>query len=152
MDSSPAVPASRPYAPPDTPKRSSLSATAGMAARNLFRHRRRTVVNVVGIGVTVGALLFFQAFYRGSYEQLMFGTIVDYQSAHVLVQSTAFVGEDPDSYCTESTMIPDAASLCDALGTLPDVVASARVSPLPQRSRCSSAAGRWAWAPITSAT
>ena len=76
-----------------------------MAARNLSRHRRRTLVNVLGIAVTVGSLLFFQAFYRGSYEELMFGTIIDYQSAHIQVKTPSLVDEDPDSYVSESSMI-----------------------------------------------
>ncbi len=110
---------------PRPPKRLPFSTIAEMALRNLSRHRRRTIVNVIGIGVTVGALLFFQAFYRGSYEELMFGTIIDYQSSHILVQNPAFVDEDPDSYGLDATMITDWAPLCDALQDTPGALAAA---------------------------
>ncbi len=82
-----------------------FSSIAALAGRNLSRHRRRTVVNALGIAVAVGSLIFFQAFYRGSYEELMFGTIIDYQCAHVQVQTDAFVDEDPDSWGSERALI-----------------------------------------------
>jgi putative ABC transport system permease protein len=102
-------------------RRISLPATARMALRNLSRHRRRSIVNVVGISVAVSALLFFQAFYRGSYEELMFGTIIDYQSAHLQVQTGAFAEEDPDSYVCERTMIDGFANLRQAMERTPQV-------------------------------
>jgi putative ABC transport system permease protein len=120
----PGTPASS--ANPLPPNRFLLSAIASIAIKNLFRHRRRTVVNLIGIAVAVGSLLFFQAFYRGSYEELMFGTIIDYQTAHLQVQSAAFVDEDPDSYATEPSMIADWEGLC---GSLRKVTRVSELSP-----------------------
>jgi putative ABC transport system permease protein len=104
---------------------SSVAAHAGIALRNLFRHRRRTIINVIGIAVTVGALLFFQAFYRGSYEELMFGTVVDCQTAHIQVQAPGFEDADPDSYSSEASMIGDWAELDGRLQRVPGVRATA---------------------------
>ncbi len=106
---------------PLPPNRLFIPTIAALALKNLFRHRRRTVVNLLGIAVAVGALLFFQAFYRGSYEELMFGAIVDYETAHLQVQSAALVDEDPDSYAREPAMIGDWQELCGRLRATPSI-------------------------------
>jgi putative ABC transport system permease protein len=110
---------------PLPPNRLFISTIAAMALKNLFRHRRRTVVNLIGIAVAVGALLFFQAFYRGSYEELMFGAIVDYETAHLQVQSAALIDEDPDSYAREPSLIGDWQVLCGRLRNVDGVRALA---------------------------
>jgi len=101
--------------------RLTLPTLTAIAIRNLARHRRRSAVNVLGIAVTVAALLFFQAFYRGSYEEFMFGAIIDHQCAHLQLQARGFVEEDPDTYTSARCMIDGWPELRSRLRALPDV-------------------------------
>ncbi len=38
------------------------------------------MVNVVSVAVTTGILAFFMGYYRGSYEELLYDTVIDYQT------------------------------------------------------------------------
>ncbi|HUX37360.1 MAG TPA: hypothetical protein VMV44_05605, partial [Rectinemataceae bacterium] len=48
---------------------------------NLGRHCLRAAVNVVGIAIAVASLIFFLAFYRGTYDGAMFSSVIDFATA-----------------------------------------------------------------------
>ena len=84
-----------------------LSVLGATAARNLARHRRRTVVNVVSVAVTTGILTFFMGYYRGSYEELLYDTVIDYQTSHAQVQTATFDDASPDTYAKPANLMTD---------------------------------------------
>ena len=69
-----------------------------LAFLNMRRHGLRAVVNVVGISVAVAALTFFLAFWRGTYEGIMFSSAIDYATSHGQFMSPSFDDDDPDSW------------------------------------------------------
>ncbi len=76
------------------------------AGRNLARHRRRTVVNAASVAATTAILAFFMGYYRGSYEELLYTSVIDYQTAHVQLQTPTFDKADPDAYAKPANLLP----------------------------------------------
>ena len=77
------------------------------ATRNLARHRRRTALNALSVAVTTAILAFFMGYYRGSYEELLYSSIIDYQTAHVQVQTAGFDKADADAYAKPANLMPE---------------------------------------------
>lgn len=79
-----------------------------LALLNLRRHGVRAVVNVTGIAVTVAALVFFLSFYRGTYEGVMFSSVIDYATSHGQFMAKSFDDEDPESWLDGTNLIDEA--------------------------------------------
>ncbi len=77
------------------------------AVLNLRRHLLRAVTNLLGIAVSVAAVVFFLSFYRGTYEGVMFSSVIDYATAQGQFASLGFDDDDPDVWL-------DPANLFDA--------------------------------------
>ena len=77
------------------------------AARNLARHRRRTAVNALSVAATTAILAFFMGYYRGTYAELLYSTIIDYQTAHAQVQTAGFDKADPDAFAKPANLMAD---------------------------------------------
>lgn len=56
------------------------------------------MVNIVGIAIAVAALLFFLAFFRGTYEGVMFASVIDVAIGQAQVQAEGFDEDDPQSW------------------------------------------------------
>lgn len=84
----------------------SLSNLLTLAFLNTRRHGLRAAVNIAGIAVAVAALLFFLAFYRGTYEGVMFASVIDYATSQGQFMGQSFDDDDPDVWL-------DAANLLD---------------------------------------
>jgi putative ABC transport system permease protein len=95
------------------------------ARRNLARHRRRTVVNAASVAATTAILAFFMGYYRGSYEELLYSSVIDYQTAHVQVQTPAFDKADPDAYARSANLLADWRELRERLRGVEGVVQAA---------------------------
>lgn len=103
-----------------------------LAVLNLRRHGLRAIVNVVGIAITVAALVFFLAFYRGTYEGVMFSSVIDYATSHGQLMSSGFDDEDPDSWLEKANLIDEEKALgawLQATGTGGTQKAEAKVAP-----------------------
>lgn len=98
---------------------------AKAAARNLARHRRRTAVNALSVAVTTAILAFFMGYYRGSYEELLYSSIIDYQTAHVQVQSAGFDKADADAYARPENLMPEWRGLLSQIRGVKGVVEAA---------------------------
>lgn len=77
------------------------------ALLNLGRHGLRAAVNIVGIAVTVAALVFFLSFYRGTYEGIMFSSVIDYATSHGQFMSASFDDDDPDSWLDPTSLLDE---------------------------------------------
>lgn len=98
---------------------------AGAAVRNLARHRRRTIVNVVSVAATTGILAFFMGYYRGSYNEFLYSTLIDYQTAHVQVQTASFDTADLDEYTRPENLMADWRALVSEIRGIEPVVEAA---------------------------
>ena len=74
------------------------------------RHGLRAIVNVVGIAVATAALTFFLAFYRGTYEGVMFSSVIDYSTGHGQFMSASFDDDDPDSWLDRANLLDESVA------------------------------------------
>jgi putative ABC transport system permease protein len=95
------------------------------AIRNLTRHRRRTVLNALSVAATTAILAFFMGYYRGSYEELLYSSIIDYQTAHVQVQTAGFDKADADAYAKPANLMPEWRGLLSEIRGVDGVVEAA---------------------------
>lgn len=86
-------------------KRISSANLLALAILNMRRHGLRAVVNVVGIAIAVAALAFFLAFYRGTYEGVMFASVIDYATSHGQFMSASFDDDDPDVWLDRDNLV-----------------------------------------------
>ncbi|NLG85534.1 MAG: ABC transporter permease [Firmicutes bacterium] len=94
-----------------------------LAAKNLFRHKRRTFLTAAAIGVGVVFYLWLDSFLLG-FEKDALGNILDHQTAEVQVVTKATVEEDSPEL--KKTLIPRGLELAKEIALLPGVRA---VSP-----------------------
>lgn len=99
---------------------------AAMAARNLARHGRRSSLTAICVAATAAAIVVFLGFYRGTYDELFFGAIIDYQTAHAQFQSPSLDPDDPSAWLEEASTMAgwegaarEAASLPSVIGVAP---------------------------------
>lgn len=96
--------------PPRTQRTSikpvSIINLVSIAFLNLKLHRLRTVVNMAGISVSVAAVAFFLSFYRGTYEGVMFASVIDYAMSQGQFNAATFDDDDPDSWLDVENLIP----------------------------------------------
>lgn len=78
---------------------------ASIAARNLVRHRRRTVLTAASAAASAAALVFFLGFYRGTYDQMFYAAIIDYQTAHAQIQAPGLDPEDPEGWLGAESLL-----------------------------------------------
>jgi len=78
-----------------------------LAFLNVRRHGLRAAVNIVGIAITVAALVFFLSFYRGTYEGTMFSSVIDYATSHGQFMSVSFDDDDPDVWLKRENLIDE---------------------------------------------
>lgn len=78
-----------------------------LAFLNVRRHGLRAAVNIVGIAITVAALVFFLSFYRGTYEGTMFSSVIDYATSHGQFMSASFDDDDPDVWLERENLIDE---------------------------------------------
>lgn len=75
-----------------------------LAFLNMRRHGLRAVVNIVGITIAVAALVFFLSFYRGTYEGVMFSSVIDYATSHGQFMSSTFDDDDPEVWLDSANL------------------------------------------------
>ena len=61
-----------------------------VAFRNLWRHGRRTIINVIGIAISVMMIAFFFGYYRGTYQTNLFEAIINLSVGHIQIHSKSF--------------------------------------------------------------
>lgn len=95
------------------PKRTQCASITPVSVGNLFsiaflnlkRHRLRTSVNIAGIAVAVAAVAFFLSFYRGTYEGVMFSSVIDYATGQGQFSVPGFDDDDPDSWLDAENLV-----------------------------------------------
>ena len=95
---------------PDKPKalrRIPATNLLSLAFLNVRRHGLRAAVNIVGIAITVAALVFFLSFYRGTYEGTMFSSVIDYATSQGQFMSASFDDDDPDVWLKRENLIDE---------------------------------------------
>jgi ABC-type lipoprotein release transport system permease subunit len=78
-----------------------------LAILNLRRHGLRAAVNIAGISVAVAALVFFLSFYRGTYEGVMFSSVIDYATSQGQFMSASFDDDDPDLWLERENLLDE---------------------------------------------
>jgi putative ABC transport system permease protein len=76
-----------------------------IAIRNLGRHGRRSILTGACVAASAAAVVGFMGFYRGTYDEMFFGAIIDYQTAHAQIQSPAFDPDEPDGWARPASTI-----------------------------------------------
>ncbi len=76
-----------------------------LAFRNVSRHGLRAAVNIVGIAIAVASLVFFLSFYRGTYEGIMFSSVIDYSTSHGQFMSLSFDDDDSDVWLDAKNLL-----------------------------------------------
>src|SRR3989339_33540 len=76
-----------------------------ISIKNLKRHKRRTALNIISITFSVGALLFFISFYRGTYIAMMRESFIKYKSGHIQMHTKRFDDKKVQDYVTKDTII-----------------------------------------------
>ncbi|MCL6614039.1 MAG: ABC transporter permease, partial [Firmicutes bacterium] len=94
-----------------------------LAAKNLFRHKRRTFLTAAAIGVGVVFYLWLDSFLLG-FEKDALGNILNHQTAEVQVVTKAALEEENPEW--KKTLIPHGLVLAKKIALLPGVRA---VSP-----------------------
>ena len=89
-----------------------------LAVLNMRRHGLRAAVNVVGIAVATAALTFFLAFWRGTYEGVMFSSAIDYATGHGQFMSASFDDDDPDSWLDRANLLDESVVEGQTLGAI----------------------------------
>jgi putative ABC transport system permease protein len=102
-------------------KQISLTNLLSLAFLNMRRHGLRAAVNVAGIAVAVASLVFFLAFYRGTYEGVMFSSVIDYSTSHGQFMSASFDDDESDVWLDAKNLldedIADSGNLLDKIST-----------------------------------
>lgn len=94
-----------------------------IALKNLRRHRRRTIINVLSIAISVGILVFFIGYYRGTYIVMMREAYIRFKTAHIQVQRPAFDEKKPQNFVTPETVITDYSPVLSKIAASRNVTA-----------------------------
>lgn len=78
-----------------------------LAILNLRRHGLRAAVNIAGISIAVAALAFFLSFYRGTYEGVMFSSVIDYATSQGQFMSGSFEDDDPELWLEPENLLDE---------------------------------------------
>jgi ABC-type lipoprotein release transport system permease subunit len=98
-----------------------LPMIAAIAARNLARHRRRSTLTASCVAASAAAVVAFMGFYRGTYDEMFFGAIIDYQTAHAQIQSPLLDPDDPSGWLEDGSTLTGYDSATAAVRALPAV-------------------------------
>ena len=93
-----------------------------MAWRNIWRHRRRTVIVVVAMGLGLALMMFYDGFVAG-FENAIYGNAIRILGGNIEVHAVGY-GESND----KNPLLPlaDAQAVVDAARRQPQVVAASR--------------------------
>lgn len=82
-----------------TPRRSvPLQRILAIGFRNLRRHGRRSLLTGACVAASSAAVVAFLGYYRGTYDLMFYGAIIDYQTAHAQIQAASLDPRDPSGW------------------------------------------------------
>ncbi len=76
-----------------------------LAYRNLWRRKRRTIINIVSVSISVMMLFLFITYYRGTYLSSMFDVVINHSTAHIQIHSIGFSDKEDISLVKEGNII-----------------------------------------------
>lgn len=94
-----------------------------MAIKNLWRHKRRTLVSIIGVSFSVGILFFALGFYRGTYDGMMFESYIRYKTGHINIQTKKFEDGEPENWVKSEALYGGYNEIVRALKANPSVKA-----------------------------
>ncbi|MBU0687616.1 MAG: ABC transporter permease [Candidatus Margulisbacteria bacterium] len=94
-----------------------------VAARNVWRQKRRSILNIIAISVNIFAIVAYTSFYRGWIVN-SFQNITDYQTGHVQIHANGFLKEERRAPLDIN--IEKSLDLKEKIKKLPKVTAVAR--------------------------
>ena len=100
---------------------------------NLGRHGLRAAVNVVGIAIAVASLIFFLAFFRGTYDGAMFSSVIDFATAQGQLMRPSFDEEETDGWLSKENLLPEEMLYSPELASALKQTANAEASLLTRR-------------------
>lgn len=89
-----------------------------LALKNLRRHIRRTVINIINIAVTVGIIYFFLGYYRGTYFVMMRESFINYKSSHIQIHTSYFDEKKVQDYVVPKTVFDNYVSMVSEIKNL----------------------------------
>ncbi len=94
---------------------------AAIAARNLARHGRRSALTGICVAASAAAVVAFMGFYRGTYDEMFYASVIDYQTAHAQMQSPGLDVEDLSGWARPASAIVGWEGAVAATRRLPSV-------------------------------
>lgn len=92
-----------------------------MALKNLRRHRRRTVINIIGVAISAGLLFFFIGYYRGTYISMMRESFINFKTGHIQVHTKQFDDKKIQDFVSRHTMIGNYGEIVRRMEKFPEV-------------------------------
>lgn len=86
-----------------------------LALKNLKRHLRRSIINIVNIAVVVGIIYFFFGYYRGTYIVMMRESFINYKSSHMQIHRKGFDEKKIQDYVTPKTVFNNYAEMSEEI-------------------------------------
>lgn len=105
-----------------SPRSVPLPRLVSIAARNLGRHGRRSALTGACVAASAAAVVAFMGFYRGTYDEMFYAAIIDYQTAHAQIQSAAFDPDDPTDWARPASTIVGWERAAEATARAPRAV------------------------------
>ncbi|MGA2111815.1 MAG: FtsX-like permease family protein [Anaerolineales bacterium] len=93
-----------------------------LAWRNIWRHRRRTVIVVAALGLGLGLMMFYDGMIAG-FEQAIYGNAIRVLGGNIRVHAAGY-SASPDS--TPLLPLPDDQAVLRAAQAIPNVVVASR--------------------------
>ncbi len=93
-----------------------------LALKNLKRHYRRTIINILSIGISVGIMFFFIGYYRGTYIIMMRESFIKYQSGHIQINTKKFDDKKIQHYITKDTIMTNYKIFTKEILQIPNVI------------------------------
>ena len=102
-----------------------------MARRNLARHGRRSILTCASVAAQAAAIVFFMGYYRGTYDEMFYGAIIDYQTAHAQIQAAGLDPDDPAGWVRPRALMTGWRPAAAAARAAPKVVGAAPRLEMP---------------------
>lgn len=92
-----------------------------IAFKNLKRHRRRTIINILGVAISAGLLFFFMGYYRGTYISMMRESFINFKTGHIQLHTKQFDDKKVQDYINQDTIMRNYGDLLKRIRKFPEV-------------------------------
>ncbi|OGS23162.1 MAG: hypothetical protein A2252_02815 [Elusimicrobia bacterium RIFOXYA2_FULL_39_19] len=95
-----------------------------ISIKNMKRHLRRTILNIISVSISIGILFFFLGYYRGTYIVSMRESFLKYKTSHAQIQTELFNDKKIQDYVTKNTVFYESDKLISKILKNPKVISA----------------------------